>query len=162
MSDLTIGIDDPRDEDVRAVLETHLSFARSVTPLCDVHALDVEDLLDPAVTLFSARRDGRVLAVAALRQLDSSHAEVKSMHTTASARGQGVGRAMVEHLLAVAGERGYRRVSLETGAMEEFAPARALYASVGFAPCPPFAEYTDSPNSQCMSIQLGEDPDSQS
>ena len=154
MSEIEIRAEDPRRPDVRTVLETHLAFARSVTPICDVHALDVDRLLDPAITLYSARRGGAVLGVGALRELDPAHGEIKSMHTTAPARGQGVGRAILNHLRHVAAERGYRRVSLETGTMEAFAPARALYASAGFEPCGPFGEYTENPNSACMTFTV--------
>lgn len=94
------------------------------------------------------------MAVGALRQLDAAHAELKSMHTLSSARGRGVGRAMLEHLLDVARERGCTRVSLETGTMAAFAPARALYASVGFTPCAPFAAYRTTANSMCMTLAL--------
>jgi putative acetyltransferase len=76
------------------------------------------------------------------------------MHTAEAARGQGIGRKLVEHLLAVARERGYARVSLETGAGPPFAPARELYARAGFAPCPPFGDYRASPNSTCMTLAL--------
>ncbi len=152
--DFLVAPDDPRADDVRAVLEAHLTFARSVTPLCDVHALDVDRLLDPSVTLFTARRGGVVLGVGALRELEPKHGEIKSMHAIAESRGQGVGRAILDHLLSVATQRGYRRVSLETGAMEAFAPARALYASAGFTPCEPFGEYTATPGSTCMTISL--------
>lgn len=154
MAEVEVAVDDPQAEDVRALLEAHLQFARSVTPICDVHALDVEGLLDPAVTLFSARRDGDLEGVGALRELDPTHGEIKSMHTAAAARGRGVGRVIVDHLVAVAGERGYHRVSLETGAMAAFAPARALYESAGFTRCEPFGEYTDNPNSVCMTYRL--------
>jgi putative acetyltransferase len=153
-TDIVIAADDPRAEDVHALLERHVAFAHEVTPPGHVHALDVSGLLDPAVTLYSARRDGVLLGVGALKRLDDEHAEVKSMHTSAAARGHGVGRAMVEHLLRVAVERGARRVSLETGTMDAFAPARALYSKVGFVPCPPFAEYTENPHSICMTITL--------
>jgi putative acetyltransferase len=95
-----------------------------------------------------------LLAVGALKRLDPDHAEVKSMHTVAAARGQGIGRRMAEHLIAVAREAGYRRLSLETGSMAEFAPARALYASVGFERCDPFGEYRASPNSTYMTLYL--------
>jgi putative acetyltransferase len=71
-----------------------------------------------------------------------------------SARGEGVGRAMLEHLLAVARSRGCDRVSLETGTMDAFGPARSLYTAVGFTPCAPFADYRVSPNSVCMTLQL--------
>ena len=80
------------------------------------------------------------------------------MHTAAAARGQGVGGAMVEHLVGVARAAGYRRVSLETGTMEAFTPARSLYAKAGFVPCRPFGDYTPSPNSTCMTLVLIDDP----
>lgn len=149
-----ISIDDPRAEDVRELLERHLAFAKSCTPPEDVHALEVDGLLDRAVTVFSFRRDGELLAVGALKRLDARHAELKSMHTAEAARRRGIGRAMVEHLLDVARDRGFRQVSLETGSMAAFAPARLLYASVGFRPCEPFADYWPSPNSICMTLSL--------
>jgi putative acetyltransferase len=152
--DLDIAPDDPLAEDVRALLAVHLAFAREVTPEGHVHALDLDGLLDPAVTFFSARRDGELLGVGALRRLDDGHAEIKSMHITAAARGQGVGRAMVDHLLATAAARGHRRVSLETGTDDAFVPARALYAGAGFVPCEPFADYTANPYSTCMTRVL--------
>jgi putative acetyltransferase len=152
--ELMIGIDDPRTDDVRALLAAHLRFANEHSPPEDVHALDVAGLLDPDVSFFSARLDGRLVGIGALKELDPNHGELKSMHTAQSDRGRGVGRAMVEHLLAVARDRGYGRVSLETGSMQAFAPAHALYASFGFVPCEPFAAYTDSPNSLCMTLLL--------
>ena len=149
-----IAVDDPRAEDVRALLEAHLAFAREVTPPEDVHALDIEGLLDPSVTFFSARLDGELVGIGALKQLDDSHAELKSMHTVEAARCRGVGRAMVDHLLSVAAERRCRRVSLETGTMDVFAPARGLYTKAGFAPCEPFGDYRASRNSAYMTITL--------
>lgn len=149
-----IAIDDPRAPDVRQLLATHLAFAHAPTPPEDRHALDVDGLCDPAVTFFSFRRDGVLLAVGALQRLAPDHAEVKSMHTVAAARGQGIGRRMLEHLIAVAREAGCTRVSLETGSMVEFAPARALYASAGFEPCEPFGHYRASPNSTYMTLYL--------
>jgi putative acetyltransferase len=95
-----------------------------------------------------------LLGVGALKRLDETHAELKSMHTSEAARGQGVGRAMVGHLLAVAADRGYQRVSLETGTTDAFAPARSLYTTVGFKPCAPFGEYTDNRHSAYMTIDL--------
>jgi putative acetyltransferase len=117
--------------------------------------LDVTGLLAEDVAFVSVRQDGRLLGVGALRLIDESHAELKSMHTVEAARGQGVGRAMVEHLVGVARARGCRRVSLETGSMAAFAPARALYSSAGFVPCEPFADYRPSPNSVYMKLELG-------
>ena len=151
---VVVSAEDPRADDVRLLLERHLTFAHEVTPADHVHALDVNRLLDPAVTFFAARRSGELLGVGALKELDPSHAEIKSMHTASAARRQGVARAIVEHLLGVARERGYARVSLETGTDEEFVAARSLYAALGFTPCEPFADYTVNPYSTCMTIEL--------
>jgi putative acetyltransferase len=154
MGELVIGPEDPRTADVVELLRRHLAFAGEHSPPEDVHALDVDGLVDGAITFCTARRDGVLLAVGALKRLDDDHGELKSMHTTAPARRQGVARAVLEHLLDLARRDGYGRVSLETGSMEAFAPARALYASVGFAVCPPFGSYWDSPNSTCMTLAL--------
>jgi putative acetyltransferase len=151
---LVIGVDDPRAPDVRAVIEAHLAFAHDVTPTEHVHALGLGGLLDPAVTFFAARQDGGVAGIGAIKELDRSHAELKSMHTVVSARGQGIGRAMVDHLLDVAVTRGYQRVSLETGTQRAFAPARTLYRTAGFTPCEPFGEYTANAHSICMTMEL--------
>ena len=149
-----IATDDPRAGDVRALLERHLAYAHAHTRPEEVYALDVDALADPAVTFFSLRADGEVLGVAALKQLDAEHGEVKSMHTAEAARGRGVARALLDHLVGVARERGYRRLSLETGSGPAFAPARALYAAAGFSPCGAFADYDGSPNSAYMTRAL--------
>ncbi len=140
MGEFVVRSDDPKSADVRALLDAHLTFANRHSPPEDVHALDVTGLLAENVSFFSIREDGELLGVGALKQLDEFHAELKSMHTAEPARGRGVGRAMVEHLVGVARARGCRRVSLETGSTAAFAPARALYASAGFETCEPFAE----------------------
>jgi putative acetyltransferase len=152
--DGVIETDDPRADDVRELLGRHLAYARATTLPHEVYALDVDALADPSVTFFSFRAGGDLLGVAALKQLSADHAEIKSMHTAEAARGQGIGRRLVEHLLAVARERGYTRVSLETGAGPAFIAARELYERAGFAPCPPFGDYEPSPNSTCMTLAL--------
>jgi putative acetyltransferase len=155
MAALVIALEDPRAADVRALLERHLAFAHETSPPEDVHALDVAGLLDASIAFFGARHDGELVAVGALKQLDPSHGELKSMHTAAAARRQGAGRFMLEYLLALARDREYERVSLETGSMEAFAPARTLYRSAGFRECGPFGDYAPSPNSTFMTIALG-------
>jgi putative acetyltransferase len=154
VSPFVIGIDDPRAADVYALLERHLDFCRATSPPEDVHALDLSGLLDPAVTFYGVRRGDELLAIGAIKELDTGHAELKSMHTAAAARGQGAARALVDHLLDVARQRGYARVSLETGTMDAFLPARTLYQTAGFAACEPFGCYSHSPNSTCMTVLL--------
>jgi putative acetyltransferase len=152
---LAIQIDDPRRDDVRRLLEQHRSFAGGVMPPDGVHVLDSgDDALDPTITLFSLRVDGELLGIGALKQLDSDHAELKSMHTAVAGRRRGVGRTLVDHLLAVAADRGVRRVSLECGAGEAFVPARSLYAAAGFVPCGPFGEYEATPDNVFMTRQV--------
>jgi putative acetyltransferase len=149
-----ISIDDPRASDVRELLERHLAFANLHSPPEDVHALDVDGLLEPSVTFFSFRVRGELLGVGAIKQLDESQAELKSMHTAEAARGQGIGGTMLAHLIRVARDRGLSRVSLETGSMAAFAPARSLYASAGFRECGPFGSYSPSVNSTFMTMSL--------
>jgi putative acetyltransferase len=149
-----IAIADPRADDVRRLLERHLSFTHAQVPEKERHALDADRLADAAVEFYALRIDGELLAVGALKSLEHGHAEVKSMHTAQAARGQGLGRSMLDHLLAVARERGFRRLSLETGSMAAFIPARSLYRSAGFAVCGPFGDYPASDYKTFMTRSL--------
>jgi putative acetyltransferase len=151
---VVIGPDDPRADDVRSLVEQHLAFAHSQTVLEHAHALDLDGLLDSRLTFFSARRDGELLAIGALVELNQREGEIKSMHTRAGLRGQGLGRRMLDHLLAVARERGYERVNLETGTMASFEPARKLYDTAGFRPCAPYAGYPPSSDNTFMTLDL--------
>lgn len=146
---LAIAPDDPRSPDVRALLTRHLELMHEQSPPEDVHALDVDALTAPHVTFLSARDgdDRTLLGVGALAEIAPGHGEIKSMHTAAAARRRGVAGALLDHLLGLADARGYARVSLETGAEDGFAAARALYARAGFAACPPFGSYRESVSS---------------
>jgi putative acetyltransferase len=154
LTGFAIDVEDPRRADVTALLQRHLDFCNTHTPPEHVYALDINGLLGPEITLFGLRRDGELLGVGALKELDPTHGEIKSMHTAQEARGLGVGTAIVEHLVATAAGRGYERVSLETGSMDAFGPARSLYAGVGFVPCGAFGDYPDSPTSSFMTLTL--------
>jgi len=148
--DGTISPDDPRAADVRALLEVHLALMSELSPPEDVHALDVDALAHPSITFVSVRQDGDLLGVGALKDLGDGQGELKSMHTVPAARGRGVGRALLVHLVDLASTREMTRVSLETGTQEEFRPARSLYAAAGFSECGPFADYELSPWSVFM------------
>ena len=154
--DVAFATEDPRTPEVAELLARHLAFAHATTPICHVHALDLDRLCEPAISLFTIRKNGAVVAVGAIRHLDDSHCELKSMHVRAAERAAGFGKALLDHLLSVARQRGYERVSLETGTMEAFAPARRLYERAGFRPCPPFGEYTDNEHSMCMTLPIGD------
>jgi putative acetyltransferase len=151
---MRIAIDDPGAPDVRALLEEHLRDMYLHSPPESVHALDVRKLQQPDITFWTVRDDSRLLGCGALKQLDCAHGEIKSMRTPTALRRQGAGRAMLTHIIATARERGYERLSLETGSMEAFLPARHLYQHHGFALCEPFGEYGRDPNSLFMTLRL--------
>jgi putative acetyltransferase len=153
-ADARIAEDDPRRADVRDLLARHKAFALEQTPPEHSFALGVDGLLDPSITFFSYREHGLLLGIGAIKHLDPHHGEIKSMHTAHAARGRGIGRAMLNHLLGVARDRGLRRVSLETGTTAAFAPARELYRSAGFVTCGPFAGYLDSDDNTFMTLEL--------
>jgi putative acetyltransferase len=152
--EIEIAVADPGEPDLVALLDGHLAFAAEHSPPEDVHALDLDRLRHPSITFLAARRDGVLLGVGALKVLDETHGELKSMHTLAASRGSGVGAALVRRLLDEARARGLERVSLETGSMEAFAPARRMYARAGFVECEPFGDYNPSRNSIFMTLAL--------
>ena len=151
---MDIRLDDVRGPEIAALLQEHLRDMHRVSPPESVHALDLESLRQPDITFWTMWDAGRLAGCGALKELDSQHGEIKSMRTASSHRRQGVATQLLQHLLAEAKQRGYTRVSLETGSMDFFLPARALYASFGFEPCPPFADYTADPNSIFMTKAL--------
>ncbi len=156
MTDMSVDIriDNLRGAETTALLEMHLAHMRAISPPESVHALDLEKLRKPDITFWTIWRGDELVGCGALRELDPTHGEIKSMHTLATARGLGIGRKMVEHILTTARERGYTRLSLETGATEDFIAARTLYQSFGFVPCPPFGDYFEDPFSAHMTLEL--------
>ena len=150
---------DPGSPQVQALVRAHLDFAHRHSPPEDVHALAADALAAAELSVFGATAAGgtALLGIGALRALDERHAELKSMHVAEAARGRGVGRAILAHLLAVARARGVGRVSLETGSMAAFEPARGLYVSAGFRPCEPFGAYAPSPSSTFLRLDLPPD-----
>jgi putative acetyltransferase len=141
---ITFHAGDLDSEDVKNLLAFHFEEMRSTSPPEACHVLAADGLRDPAVTFWSARDQGELLGVGALKELAADHGEVKSMRTAPSALGRGVGRAVLHHIMAEARARGYRRLSLETGSTEPFAAALRLYESEGFIPWGPFANYEDT------------------
>jgi len=149
-----IAVEDPSGPEVAAFLGEHLADMHATSPPESVHALDVEALRGELVTFWTVRDGSVLLGCGALKEIATSHGEIKSMRTTAAARGRGVGAAMLAHIVATAQERGYARLSLETGTQEYFAPARRLYLRHGFVACGPFADYTLDPNSAYFTREL--------
>ena len=158
MSALEIRADDATDPRVVELLREHLAQAARHSPPGSVHALDVEGLRAPDVTFFAAWKGGELAGVGALRELDPTHGELKSMRTADAFLRRGVASRLLEHLLATARARGYGRVSLETGGTDDFAAARALYARFGFEACAPFGSYVADGFSVCMTRPLDPGP----
>ena len=137
-----------------ALMDEHRHAMRGASPLESQHALDLDGLRGPEVSVWVLLEDDRLLGCGALQRIDDSHAEIKAMRTSRSCLRQGVANAILEHLIVEAKRRGHSRLSLETGSGDWFLPARALYASRGFTPCAPFAGYPDDPNSAHMTLTL--------
>lgn len=152
---MRIDIDDPAAPDVSALLEEHLRDMHAQSPRESVHALDVSGLKVPSITFWTVRdADGLLLGCGALKQLDATHGEVKSMRTPTAQRRRGAGRAMLAHIVGEARRRGYGRLSLETGPQPAFAPAQRLYERAGFVRCAPFGDYREDPYSVFMTLAL--------
>jgi putative acetyltransferase len=151
---MLIRVDDLTGPEIRTLLEEHLRNMYVLSPPESVHALDLAGLRRPEITFWTAWSDGSLVGCGALKELDPGHGEVKSMRTATAHRRKGVGRAMLEHIVAEARGRAYARLSLETGSMPAFLPARRLYESFGFTYCAPFADYADDPNSAFMTLTL--------
>jgi putative acetyltransferase len=152
---LTITADDPTAPDVLALLGEHLADMYATSPAESVHALDPSALAAPGITFWTARlAGGALLGCAALKELGPADGELKSMRTTPSARGKGIGAALLAHVLAAAADRGLRTVHLETGTQDYFAAALRLYERAGFVECPPFADYVLDPHSVFYRLTL--------
>lgn len=151
---MQIEPDDPFAPDVLLLLDEHLADMRATSPPESVHALEPSALTGDGMWFFTARDDAVLLGCGALKRLGTGEGEIKSMRTTAAARGRGVGSAMLSRVIHEARDRGFTALRLETGVEDYFAPARAMYTKFGFVPCGPFDKYTDDPNSVYMVLKL--------
>lgn len=145
------GLDHPA---VVRLLNEHLHSMTLHSPPESIHALDLDALRQPSITFWSAWQDTELMGCCALKQLDVRHGEIKSMRTASAHLRQGVAACLMRHLLDQARQRAYRRLSLETGSMPAFEPARRLYAHFGFRPCGPFAGYVEDPYSLFMTREI--------
>jgi putative acetyltransferase len=152
---LRIVLDDLRGPEIRALLEEHLRHMHQLSPPESVHALDLDALRRPEISFWTAWSGTVLLGCGALKQLSPFEGEIKSMRSVEAARGQGVGRRMLEHVMTEAARRRYTRLWLETGPGPAFEPARTLYRRAGFTLCGPFADYREDPYSVFMCLTLG-------
>ncbi len=151
---ITLAEESPLGSDLALLMARHTADMHADTPPESIHMMDAGALAIPDVAFYVVREDGIPVAMGAFKRLDASHAEIKSMHVLSEARGKGLSRLMLNHLMAQAQAAGLRRLSLETGIQPTFVAARALYEKAGFTICPPFADYWDDPNSVFMTRSL--------
>ena len=152
---MKILIDDLTGPEIADLLNEHLRDMYATSPAESVHALDLEKLRKPGITFWSVWDNHQLMGCGALKELDPTHAEIKSMRSSNRFRGQGAGKKMLEHILQVATARQYQRLSLETGPQDFFIPARKLYERYGFEYCGPFGDYVEDPYSVFMTKALG-------
>jgi len=151
---MLISRESPLGADLALLMARHTADMHADTPPESIHMMDAGQLDVPAVQFFVGRIAGQAAAMGAIKEIDASHAEVKSMHVLIEHRGKGLSKAMLDHLIAAARASGFTRLSLETGTQEMFTPARRLYEKAGFTECPPFEGYTLDPNSHYMKRDL--------
>ena len=151
---LRLEVDDLSRPSVHALLDEHLQNMHELSPPESVHALDLDALRGADITFWTAWRGDALVGCGALKEIDATQGEVKSMRTPQARRRQGAARAILTHVMAVAASRGYRQLWLETGSLPAFLPARGLYESFGFTYCGPFPGYAEDPNSVFMTLRL--------
>jgi putative acetyltransferase len=151
---MDIRVDDLSGPQIAQLLQEHLRSVALHSPPESVHALNLEGLRKPEITVWTVWQGAELLGCGALKELDPRHGEIKSMRTASVHLRKGVAARLMRHILEEAQKRRYRRLSLETGSMEAFAPARSLYARFGFEPCGPFADYIEDPYSVFMTREL--------
>jgi len=149
-----IARESPLGADLALLMRRHAADMHADTPPESIHMLDAGQLAGPGIDFYVLRDGGVPMAMGALKRIDAGHAEIKSMHVLAEARGRGLARRMLDHLIAEARAAGLTRLSLETGVQPTFAAARSLYAQAGFTDCPPFEGYRLDPNSVYLTLWL--------
>jgi len=151
---IEIKIDDLSGPEIAELLAEHLRCMAGASPPESRHALNLDELRAPDVTFWSAWQGQELAGCGALKELDAAHGEIKSMRTARAHLRKGVVSMLLDHILSEAQRRASRRLSLETGSMGYFEPARRLYRKFGFRICPPFAGYREDPNSVFMTREL--------
>jgi putative acetyltransferase len=149
-----IAPDDLSGPETAAFLDDHVRQMLSLTPPESKHALDLDGLRKPGITFWSVKDGGTLVGCGAIKALDPSHAELKSMRTDPARRRSGIASALLAHIITEARRMGFTRLSLETGSEDFFLPARNLYERFGFTYCEPFADYEPDPLSVFMTLPL--------
>lgn len=151
---MEIKIDDLRGPEIAALLEDHLHSMTLHSPPESVHTLDLDKLQKTEITFWTLWANGELLGCGAIKELDPEHCELKSMKTDSRHLRKGVAEKLLVYIIEEARSRGYKQISLETGSMDAFVPARKLYEKHGFVECGPFGDYGLDPYSMFMRKEL--------
>ena len=151
---LEIRLDDLSGPEIAGLLREHLECMAQVSPPESRHALNLDRLRQPCITFWTAWEGSTLAGCGALKEIDPAHGEIKSMRTATTHLRQGVGSMLLRHIMSEAKRRGYKRLSLETGSMAYFEPARTLYRKAGFKECAAFAGYKPDPNSTFFTREI--------
>ncbi len=136
------------------MLEQHLEDMYATSPPESVHALDLSELKQDDIRFWTLWEADKLCGCGAIKRLSPEHGELKSMRVANYYRQRGIGERILHHLQADAAQNGMTRLSLETGSMGFFLPARRLYQKFGFVECAPFGRYQEDPNSVFMTKRL--------
>jgi putative acetyltransferase len=140
---ISIRTESPLQDDIRELVRQLNAYLHSLTPPEFCFHMTVEQMAEPATTLFVARDEaGRAVGMGALRREGGGVAEVKRVYTLPEVRGQRVGSALLDSIVALAEREGVARLVLETG--DRHPDAWRLYESRGFTRCGPVLDYPDS------------------
>ena len=142
------------NDQVNELLIKHFTELRSVSPDDSCHVLDIQGLKDSSIKFWSFWDEKDLVGCGALKFIDNYHGEFKSIRVADTFRGKGVGKKIISHLIDQAKKIGIKKLSIETGAGEFFAPARKLFEKFGFKPCKPFDHYKEDPNSCYFNLEI--------
>ncbi|MDC3016361.1 GNAT family N-acetyltransferase [Candidatus Pelagibacter sp.] len=140
--------------EVNQLLNEHFTELRAASPKGSAHVLDIPGLKVSSIKFWSLWENDKLLGCGALKFLEKDHGEFKSIRVHNDYRGKGNGIKVITHLIEKAKDLGIKKLSIETGSGEFFAPARRLFDKCGFKPCPPFAHYKKDVNSLYLSKLL--------
>jgi len=151
---INIQLDDLSSQESQSIVREHMAGMLANTPIKSVHALPLEKLRQPNMTFWTAWKGSDLCGCGALQTLDAQHGEVKTMRTRTKFLRQGIGQAVLNHIINHATQKGLNRLSLETGSSDAFSAARTMYLRNGFEICEPFGDYKLDPLSVFMTKHI--------
>ncbi|MDY8109782.1 GNAT family N-acetyltransferase [Fulvimarina sp. 2208YS6-2-32] len=136
-------------DDVRGLVIKLDDDLRPVAPRKYRFGLNFEEMTRRDFKVFVCRNsEGEAVAMGTLKTHPCGTGEVKRMYTDPALRRRGLARKILKAIIDSAMARGMTRLVIETGAQEEYRPARILYESFGFTPCDTVLDYAVTDHSR--------------